>query len=178
MKATGRHRPGAAPDLAPSQRPNQRLNQRPIQRPICRPTWPLGGARQLLGWAAAVGIALPAGAAPASCGAQLGGPARQVAELGTLTVVFAPRPWPVPVGRHFALDIAVCAAPGSALPASLRVDADMPAHRHGMNYKPTVQALGDGRFVAEGLMFHMPGRWRFLFYPPSGAPLTGEITAP
>lgn len=178
MNATDRQRPGAAPALAPTRQPIQRSIQQPIQRPICRPTRRLRGARRLLGWAAAVGIAFPAGAAPASCGAQLGGAARQVTELGALTVVFAPRPWPVPVGRHFALDIAVCAAPGTALPASLRVDADMPAHRHGMNYKPTVQALGDGRFVAEGLMFHMPGRWRFLFYPPSGAPLTGEITAP
>ena len=178
MNATDRQRPGAAPALAPTRQPIQRSIQQPIQRPICRPTRRLRGARRLLGWAAAVGIALPAGAAPASCGAQLGGAARQVTELGALTVVFAPRPWPVPVGRHFALDIAVCAAPGTALPASLRVEADMPAHRHGMNYKPTVQALGDGRFVAEGLMFHMPGRWRFLFYPPSGAPLTGEITAP
>ena len=47
-----------------------------------------------------------------------------------------------------------------------------------MNYKPTMHALGDGRFVTEGLMFHKPGRWRFSFHPPSGAPLTLEITAP
>lgn len=121
--------------------------------------------------------AISASAAPGGCGAHVAGAARQVAEQDGLTVVFAPRPWPVPVGRHFALDIAVCAAPGTAAPVSLRVDADMPAHRHGMNYKPTVQALGDGRFVAEGLMFHMPGRWRFLFYPPAGAPLALEIDA-
>ena len=130
-----------------------------------------------LGLALVLMVAFGASAAPGGCGAQLDGAARQVAEQGGLTVVFAPRTWPLPVGRHFALDIAVCAAPGTALPASLRVDADMPAHRHGMNYKPTVQALGGGRFVAEGLMFHMPGRWRFLFYPPTGAPLTLEIDA-
>ena len=47
-----------------------------------------------------------------------------------------------------------------------------------MNYRPTVQALGDGRFTAEGLVFHMPGRWRFLFYPPGAAPLTLEIPVP
>jgi len=86
------------------------------------------------------------------------------------TVVFAPRPWPVPVGRLFALDIAVCATPGAAAPASLRVDADMPAHRHGMSYRPTVTALYNGRFVAEGLMRHMSGRWRRQF-PPAGAAL-------
>ena len=129
-----------------------------------------------LGLMAALGAS--AAAAPAACGDHLVGPARQVAELDGLTVVFAPRPWPVPVGQHFALDIAVCAAPGSAVPASLRVDADMPAHRHGMNYKPSVLARGDGRFVAEGLMFHMPGRWRFRFYPPAGAPLALELDTP
>lgn len=122
--------------------------------------------------------ALGASAAPGDCGAHLRGPSRLVAEGETLTVVFAPRRWPVPVGVDFALDIAVCAAPGTAVPPMLRVDADMPAHRHGMNYRPTVQALGDGRFTAEGLVFHMPGRWRFLFYPPSGAPLALEIPVP
>jgi hypothetical protein len=45
----------------------------------------------------------------------------------------------------------------------LRVDADMPAHRHGMNYQTTVQMAGEGRFLAQGLLFHMPGRWRLIF---------------
>jgi hypothetical protein len=35
----------------------------------------------------------------------------------------------------------------------------MPEHRHGMNYRPSVKPLGDGRWRVEGLMFHMPGRW-------------------
>jgi hypothetical protein len=30
-----------------------------------------------------------------------------------------------------------------------------------MNYRPRV-AGRDGRYVAEGLLFHMPGRWRLL----------------
>jgi hypothetical protein len=57
--------------------------------------------------------------------------------------------------------------PAQPLPVALRVDADMPAHRHGMNYRTTVTALGDGRFRAEGLMFHMAGRWRLLFDLPA-----------
>jgi hypothetical protein len=36
-----------------------------------------------------------------------------------------------------------------------------------MNYRTTVTALGDGRFRAEGLMFHMAGRWRLLFDLPA-----------
>jgi hypothetical protein len=42
----------------------------------------------------------------------------------------------------------------------LRVDATMPEHRHGMNYRPTVKPLGDGRWRAEGLLWHMSGRWQ------------------
>ena len=38
-----------------------------------------------------------------------------------------------------------------------------PAHRHGMNYRPSISALGGGRFRAEGLLFHMPGRWELVF---------------
>jgi hypothetical protein len=39
----------------------------------------------------------------------------------------------------------------------------MPAHRHGMNYRAHVAAKGEGRYLAEGLLFHMPGRWQFAF---------------
>lgn len=191
MKATARQAPRAARWLRRSMPPDRGRGPWPWQsRPAAGgPTIGVAFARALaLALALAFGLtfsqafgqafgqANSADAATGTCGDHLVGPARQVAELGGLTLVFAPRPWPVPVGQHFALDIAVCAAPGVAVPTSLRVDADMPAHRHGMNYKPTVQALGDGRFVAQGLMFHMPGRWRLRFYPPAGAPLVWEIT--
>jgi hypothetical protein len=119
------------------------------------------------GWRRAIGAGWIAGAyagsVSAACGDALPSSGRLQAEAAGLQVAFVPRPWPLVVGRHFGLDVVVCAAPGRAPPAALRVDADMPAHRHGMNYRTSVQALGDGRFVAEGLMFHMPGRWRFIF---------------
>jgi hypothetical protein len=67
------------------------------------------------------------------------------------------------VGRHFGIDMVVCPRAGASLPVSLRVDADMPAHRHGMNYRPTVRTLGEGRYRAEGLLFHMAGKWRLMF---------------
>ena len=118
-----------------------------------------------------------AGPALAACGDSLPADARLQAKAAPPAaggsagwqLAFAPRPAPVPVGRHFALDIVLCAPAGQALPATLAVDADMPAHRHGMNYRATVQALGDGRYLAEGLMFHMPGRWRVMFELPAAA---------
>ena len=114
--------------------------------------------------------ALLAGAtAQAACGDSLPAAQRLLAEGSGLQVAFAPRPAPLVPGRHFALDIVVCAPAGQPLPATLAVDADMPAHRHGMNYRASVTTLGDGRFRADGLMFHMAGRWRILFDLPGSA---------
>lgn len=76
--------------------------------------------------------------------------------------VLAFKPAPIAVAQHFSLDIGVCARSSAAI-ESVRVDAHMPEHRHGMNYAPQVKALGPGRWRAEGLMFHMPGRWEFVF---------------
>jgi hypothetical protein len=39
----------------------------------------------------------------------------------------------------------------------------MPEHRHGMNYQTSVVPHGDGGYRAEGLLFHMPGRWELVF---------------
>jgi hypothetical protein len=35
----------------------------------------------------------------------------------------------------------------------------MPEHKHGMNYRPTIVSLGDGRYRVDGLVFHMAGIW-------------------
>jgi cytochrome c peroxidase len=70
---------------------------------------------------------------------------------------------PLEVGKHFTVEIATCSKPGNPEPESLKVDAHMPEHRHGMNYSPSVAKLGPGRWRAEGLMFHMPGKWEFVF---------------
>jgi len=66
----------------------------------------------------------------------------------------------IEIGKHFVVDAVVCA---QAAPSALRVDAQMPAHRHGMNYRARVSAQGDARYRAEGLLFHMPGKWQFVF---------------
>jgi hypothetical protein len=107
------------------------------------------------------GIACGATAAPA-CGEALG-PAMQPLAANGWQLAWRAAPAPVPVGRHFVLDIVLCAPAGQPPPQSLRVDATMPEHRHGMNYRPGVSARGDGRFRAEGLMFHMAGRWELVF---------------
>ena len=107
-------------------------------------------------------LAFPCIAAAQACGDTLGkGVAR--GESKSYVVAWRADPAPIAVSRHFALDVAVCPKSGTALPKSLTVDATMPAHRHGMNYRPTITAAGAGRFRAEGLMFHMPGAWELAF---------------
>jgi hypothetical protein len=88
--------------------------------------------------------------------------ARRV-ESPRYVLVFVPAPAPIAVGQHFSVDAVVCARDGARPATGLRVDALMPEHRHGMNYRATVSARGDGRFLAEGLLFHMPGRWQLVF---------------
>ena len=104
--------------------------------------------------------------APAGCGADLKG--AESAESARYVVVYRAKPAPIAVSQHFALEIAVCAKQGAPAPDALAVDARMPEHGHGMNYKAAVRSLGSGRFQADGLMFHMPGRWQFAFDLRSG----------
>jgi hypothetical protein len=100
-------------------------------------------------WVAAVATAGEACELP-------GGGAQRI-ESPRHVVLYRAQPTPR-VGEHFALEFAVCPAPDA-----VRVDATMPEHRHGMNYRPTVTAQGGGRYRAEGLMFHMAGRWELVF---------------
>ena len=75
--------------------------------------------------------------------------------------------WTIPakiaVGQPFVLELAACPKRGAAISERVNLDAHMPEHRHGMNYRTKVVALGVGRFHSEGWLFHMPGRWEFLF---------------
>jgi hypothetical protein len=84
-------------------------------------------------------------------------------ESPRFVLAYRPKPAPIVVSRHFALEIAVCAKDGKIVPDNLRVDAQMPEHRHGMNYKATVVPEGGGRYNVQGLLFHMPGRWELAF---------------
>jgi cytochrome c peroxidase len=89
-------------------------------------------------------------------------PALEGTRLESPRFVLAFKPQAISVAQHFAVDIAVCSK-SSVPPESIKVDAHMPEHRHGMNYAPEVKPFGPGRWRAEGLMFHMPGKWEFVF---------------
>ena len=72
------------------------------------------------------------------------------------SVQLAWRAQPAPrVGQPFVMEVQLCPADAQLL----KVDATMPEHRHGMNYRPTLQPLGAGRWRVHGLLWHMAGRW-------------------
>jgi len=97
-----------------------------------------------------------------ACGEGLGTDVRRLSDA-RYQLVFKTTPSPIPVGQHFHLDFALCPIASAAAAGEVRVDAHMPEHRHGMNYRPDVRSLGGGLYRAEGLMFHMPGRWELVF---------------
>lgn len=98
------------------------------------------------------------GAASADCPLDLGRGTGWVVFSDRAMIAFRPEPMRIEVGQPFSLLFNVCTRkdnPGELV----AIDAHMPEHRHGMNYRPTIVSTGEGRFRAEGLVFHMPGRW-------------------
>lgn len=69
----------------------------------------------------------------------------------------------IPMAKHFELEVQLCSKEGPSSAQLSKVDASMPAHRHGMNYRPVITALGSGRFRVDGMMFHMAGHWQLAF---------------
>ena len=96
--------------------------------------------------------------ATAAAACELPGGAAQKIQSAHYLVLYRSNPAPLKVGQHFVLDFAVCPTP-----EAVRVDATMPEHKHGMNYRPIVSATGEGRYRAEGLMLHMAGKWELVF---------------
>ena len=112
----------------------------------------LGG----LALAAAFALALLAGQA-AACDRPEGwaGGARVPGELWTAW--WRSEPAVIPIGAHFSIRFHLCGPPVDRV----KVRGWMPDHRHGMNYRPGVTLNGLSG-AAEGLLFHMPGRWQLI----------------
>jgi hypothetical protein len=121
------------------------------------------GVIRTLAVALVAGFACAAVHAADDCAAALKATQPWVAEAHGVRVLFVAQPAAVPVGRHFEIDFVVCNGTRVRSDARVGVDADMPAHRHGMNYRAAVSPLAGGVQRAQGLMFHMPGTWRVIF---------------
>ena len=106
---------------------------------------------------AALGLGLVALASPV---ASAGGaclqppPGARVISEGGVRAAWVAQPAPE-VGRPFALQVFLCPEQAELV----RVDAQMPEHRHGMNYRTSLKHVGQGLWRVEGLLWHMSGRW-------------------
>jgi YtkA-like len=76
------------------------------------------------------------------------------------------------VGQFFAAEVVACSIPDRAPVGAITIDATMPAHGHGMNYRPKAEPKGPGHYRFTGLMLHMPGTWRVTFQLEQGAQRT------
>ena len=116
-------------------------------------------ARRRLGGpalAAALAFVLAAGEASA-CARPEGWPGGAAIAGKLWTAWWRPEPAPIAVGAHFSVRFHLCGPPVGRV----AVRGWMPDHRHGMNYRPAVTLDGLAG-TAEGLLFHMPGRWQLI----------------
>ena len=67
---------------------------------------------------------------------------------------------PLTVAKHFSMQFLLCRGETVLAIEGFKLDALMPAHGHGMNYKASINWLDNGLVEASGMLFHMPGQWR------------------
>ncbi len=97
-------------------------------------------------------------------------PFESVVQGENFTVLITPL-GDISVGEPFSVDITVCS---ELPPVSIKVDAGMPGHGHGMNYTLDITELSAdvnenasgnqsavNKYRVEGMMFHMPGQWQW-----------------
>jgi len=83
---------------------------------------------------------------------------------GDYTVRYEFEPDPIPRNEHFVMHVLLSRKDGLEFAPGLSVvvDADMPAHGHGINTQPEVTMVSPGVYKVEGLLFHMGGQWELF----------------
>jgi hypothetical protein len=79
-----------------------------------------------------------------------------------IEIAYRLEPAELKVGQFFGIEVMDCRIFGAPVDRIV-VDATMPAHGHGMNYRPIAERIAPGHHRFTGLMLHMPGTWRFRF---------------
>lgn len=85
---------------------------------------------------------------------------------GTWTVSYTPSVDPIAISENFTVTVSLDS--GNLEGATVEFDAMMPAHNHGMNTQAQASDNGDGTWLVEGMLFHMPGHWRMMADVSSG----------
>lgn len=88
-------------------------------------------------------------------------PATKTTNDGSFLVTISPSEGAIGRNEHFSLDLTIKAPSSETAPApfTVKVDADMPAHQHGMNTQPELVPQGEHKFRVDGMLFHMAGEW-------------------
>ena len=118
----------------------------------------------MAGFAVVLSFALlstPSTQGAAACPSERDGYARLATPEAEIAYRWEPRE--IKVGRFFEAEVVACRAPGAGEIGRVVIDARMPAHGHGMNYRPKATQLSPDRFRFTGLMLHMAGQWQLSF---------------
>jgi len=85
-------------------------------------------------------------------------------QSGHYRVSYASRLEPIAINRLHQWVLTVTDAAGEPVDgARIRISGGMPAHDHGLPTEPrVVEALGDGRYLLDGVRFHMHGAWEVV----------------
>jgi len=80
-------------------------------------------------------------------------------------VVIADAPEPIAINALHRWTLQLSTPDGQPVDgAMIAIDGGMPAHDHGLPTAPRMtEALGEGRYLIEGMKFQMPGHWTVTF---------------
>ena len=95
--------------------------------------------------------------------ALVGGPSTGATDGGTYFIEYVTEPSPIPLSEDFTMRTRVTDASGRWIEdATVVVNALMPTHDHSMNTIPSTDYAGEGWYLTEGMLFHMPGDWQII----------------
>lgn len=86
---------------------------------------------------------------------------QQITQGGHFGVSYEATSTPPPLNQLHTWTLTVTTPDGQPVEgARITVDGDMPQHGHGLPTQPEVtQAMGEGRYLVEGMKFQMGGWW-------------------
>ena len=92
-------------------------------------------------------------------------PTEVLSESGGFRVSWTSSPDPIVPVELFSVELEVQEV-ASGMPAGatveLGLDVTMPGHGHGMTVEPVLEKVGEGRWVASPMKFHMTGYWEMV----------------
>lgn len=107
---------------------------------------------------------LLASESPGDEAAESTGPFWNISDAGHFQVSIAPKLEPLTINRIHRWAVQVQTLDGAPVPsAAITIRGGMPAHDHGLPTRPELtRELGEGRYVIEGMRFHMAGSWEVI----------------